>query len=72
MGVDQQLSFPIIIKSGTNTNCKPIHYYFNYSVYPVTITYLHHDGKELLTGEVTKKDKQFQLSPWGVMIVEEN
>jgi beta-galactosidase len=71
-GLDQQLSFPIITKFGVNQNGKTVHYYFNYSAAPATFTYPYNDGKELLQNETIQKNKQLQLKPWGVQIIEEH
>jgi beta-galactosidase len=71
-GIDQQLYFPLITKSGVNKNGKLIHYYFNYSSSPVTFTYLYKNGKELLSDEIMVNNKQVTLQAWGVIIAEED
>jgi beta-galactosidase len=70
-GVDQQISFPLIIKSGVNQKGKSVHYYFNYSAVPRSVQYPYANGKELLTNEAIAKGKELQLEAWGIKIVEE-
>lgn len=71
-GPDQQLTFPLITRSGTNQQGKAIHYYFNYSPTASSIKYPYSAGKELLGNESINKEQQLSLAPWGVKIVEEN
>jgi beta-galactosidase len=70
--LDQQLAFPLITKSGVNEKGKTIHYYFNYSSIANTFNYPYKEGKELLSAESVIKNKEVQLEPWGVKIIEEN
>ncbi|CAN5419053.1 hypothetical protein BH10BAC3_BH10BAC3_28170 [soil metagenome] len=72
MGADQQLSFPLITKSGINQQGKNIHYYFNYSADKKTLVYPHNKGMELLSGKSVAKNGALELAPWGVIIVAEN
>ncbi len=71
-GVDQQLTFPLITKSGVNKQGKAVHYYFNYSSIPASVTYPYANGKELLSNEPSPKSKVMKLAAWDVKIVEEN
>jgi beta-galactosidase len=71
-GADQQLSFPLITKSGVNQQGKPVHYYFNYSPAKQTINYAHNNGKELLAGKAVAKNSPMELAPWDVKIVAED
>jgi beta-galactosidase len=71
-GTDQELKFPLIVKSGTNQQGKTIHYYFNYSAAPVSFTYPYKTGTELLSGSSVNSTAKTELAPWGVKIVEEN
>ena len=64
-------NFPLITKSGLNQMGKTIHYYFNYSAEMQVFNYPFNDGKELLSGDVVTKNKQVQLKPWGIKIIEE-
>lgn len=69
-GVDQQIQFPIITKTGTNSKGKTLHYYFNYSNQAVNFLYPYAQGTELLQGDVVSFQQTVTLEPWGVMIVE--
>ncbi|WP_198174733.1 beta-galactosidase [Spirosoma arboris] len=71
-GAEQQLSFPLITKSGVNQQGKTIHYYFNYSATPASLTYTYKAGKELLSNGAIAPNAVMPLEPWGVKIVEEN
>jgi beta-galactosidase len=68
----QQLAFPIITKSGINTQGKTIHYYFNYSGIPQKVNYINKNGKELIDNKAISTNTNLDLEPWGVKIVEEN
>ncbi|MBN8826017.1 MULTISPECIES: beta-galactosidase [unclassified Spirosoma] len=71
-GVDQQLTFPLIVKSGVNQQGKLIHYYFNYSATPGSVKYPYKAGKELLADQPITSGQSMSIEPWGVKIVEEN
>jgi beta-galactosidase len=51
---------------------KTIRYYFNYSGAPVTFTYRHKAGADLLTSRAVKADDAINLGAWDLAIVEEN
>ena len=70
-GVDQELAFPLIVKSGINQEGKHVHYYFNYSEVPNSLRYPHKDGVELLTDSTVTKAQTLDVEPWGVLIIEE-
>lgn len=70
-GKDQELKFPLIVKSGTNQQGKIIHYYFNYSGEPKSFTYPYPKAKVLLTAETLTGQGQITLPAWGFTIVEE-
>ncbi|MBB6693539.1 beta-galactosidase [Cohnella xylanilytica] len=69
-GADQELSFPLIVKSGTNEAGKTIRYYFNYSDEPRAFAYPHGDGTELLSDRAVRSGERIELDRWGVAIVE--
>lgn len=69
-GADQELSFPLIVKSGTNEAGKTIRYYFNYSDEPRSFVYPHGDGTELLSDRAVRSGERIELDRWGVAIVE--
>lgn len=70
-GSNQELAFPIIVKSGTNADGKQIRYYFNYSGEAVTFVYPHAAGRELLAGRSVDSGEQLEIAPWGVVIISE-
>ncbi|GIO15439.1 beta-galactosidase [Cohnella xylanilytica] len=69
-GADQELSFPLIVKSGTNEAGKTIRYYFNYSDELRSFAYPHEDGTELLSDRAVRSGERIELDRWGVAIVE--
>jgi beta-galactosidase len=70
-GVDQQIAFPLITKSGINERGNAVHYYFNYADAPGAISYPYAHGRELLTNREILPGHMMDIDPWGVMIVEE-
>lgn len=70
-GDAQKLSFPIITKTGVNTQGKTVRYLFNYSAIATTINYPFANGQELISGEAVNKNASVELDPWGFKIVEE-
>jgi beta-galactosidase len=71
-GVDQQISFPLITKSGVNQKGKTVHYYFNYSANAASLTYPYGSGKELLSGNSISGNSTLQMAPWDIKIIEVN
>ena len=63
--------YPIIMRSGVNSNKKNIHYIFNYSAEEKSIEYPYADSRSLLDNQVLKKGSQITVEPWGVVIAEE-
>ena len=70
-GPDQELAYPLITRGGRNQAGKSVHYYFNYSAQPGTVTYPHAAGRELLSGVAVNKGQSLQLGAWGFQIIEE-
>lgn len=70
-GVDQQLSFPVIVKKGVNQQGKNVYYYFNYSPGRQTISYPYAKAKELLGNKAVAANSQLVLEAWGIAILEE-
>ncbi|KRF42727.1 beta-galactosidase [Paenibacillus sp. Soil787] len=70
-GKDQDIHYPLIVKSGVNDQGKTVRYYFNYSDRPETLKYPHAEGKELLSGEAVKQGEVRELTRWGIAIIEE-
>lgn len=70
-GIDQEISFPLIIKSGINQEGKVIHYYFNYSMNSNSFHYPYNQGMELLTDKAVSANEFITIEPWGFVIIEE-
>ncbi|WP_370477324.1 beta-galactosidase [Tamlana flava] len=71
-GKDQNLTYPIIVKTGTNKKGKTVRYFFNYSQEKQTLKYQYGRGTELLNGDKIQNEQPLTLEPWGLQIVEEN
>jgi beta-galactosidase len=69
--VDQDLAFPLIVRSGVNRYGRAIHYYFNYSGEARSFVYPHARGVELLSGKSVEMGETVTLEPWGVVVMEE-
>lgn len=70
-GEDQQLSFPLIVKSGVNRHGSTIRYYYNYSAESVSFQYPYGAGEELLSGNPVAHAEELKLEAWGVFIISE-
>lgn len=70
-GADQQLAFPLIVKSGVNTLGRTVRYYFNYSDRPRSFTYPYSDGWELIGEHDIKQGEHVELDRWGFVIIQE-
>ena len=71
-GKDQQVAWPVVVKSGVNQEGKTIHYLFNYSGGISKQTYPYKKGTELLSNKAVEQNSMLALEPWGVKIIEEN
>lgn len=69
--VERQYQFPIIMRSGTNDKGRNIHYIFNYTDQPKTVTYPYKNSKSLLDGQKLTSGSMVTIDPWGVVIGEE-
>lgn len=65
-GVDQNIHFPIIVKSGKNELGKQIHYYFNYADKPASFIYPYKNGTELLSGSAIQGGGNISLPAMGL------
>ncbi len=63
-----QYQFPIIIRSGCNSEGHKIHYLFNFSYEERTINYPYDHSKSLLDEQQLKKGEAVKIAPWGVVI----
>lgn len=70
-GMDQEIAFPLITKSGRNQDGKIIHYYFNYSMDTRSYQYPYKDGEELLSNKMVATQELVDIEPWGIKIIEE-
>jgi beta-galactosidase len=70
-GMDQDIQYPLIVKSGVNDQGKTVRYYLNYSDRTETLKYPHAEGKELLSGQAVKQGEVRELTRWGIAIIEE-
>lgn len=70
-GTDQELAFPIIVKSGVNEQGNTIRYVFNYSDQATSFENAYGDGTELLTGTAVSGGQNIELEPWGFCIIEQ-
>lgn len=71
-GHDQELAFPLIVKTGVNRQQQRVRYYFNYSDEPVSMVYRHGAAAELLSGREVQPEEKLELEPWGVRILLEH
>jgi beta-galactosidase len=69
---DQELHFPIVTKSGVNTQGKNVRYLFNYSPETKTLKYNYKTGNDLLSDKKIEKGQELKLEPWGFVVIEEN
>lgn len=68
---DKQLSYPVVVKYGTNDQGKTIRYYLNYSNKEQSVIYNFNKGVDLFKNRILKKGDNFLLKPWDLLIVEE-
>ena len=68
---DNQLSYPIVMRYGTNDQGKTIRYYLNYSGKDQSVIYNFDKGTDLLNNKILKKGDSISLKPWDLLIVEE-
>jgi beta-galactosidase len=71
LSADNQTTYPIVEKTGTNDQGKTIRYFLNYSGKQQTVVYRKDKGLELLTNKVVGKNENLVLKPWDLMIIEE-
>jgi beta-galactosidase len=69
---DHKFSWPLIAKSGTNSDGNRVHFYYNYSSEKLDFDYPHNSGEELVSGQRISNGFNLSIEPWGVLIIEEN
>ncbi|MDC7683780.1 beta-galactosidase [Asticcacaulis sp. BYS171W] len=70
-GPDQDLPEKVQVKHATSKAGKKLHFYYNYSTAPVSVTYAYKPATELLGGAKVATGQAIELQPWGVAILEE-
>ncbi|WP_338588803.1 beta-galactosidase [Paenibacillus sp. Y5S-9] len=70
-GADQELAFPIIVKTGVNDQGNTIRYYFNYADEATSFVNAYGEGTELLAGTPIAEGEKIELEPWGIRIIEQ-
>ena len=63
---------PVRVKSGVNSQGRPVHFLLNYSSAPAAAGYSFGAGKDLLTGRAVAAGQSLTVAPWDLMIVEES
>jgi beta-galactosidase len=71
-GIDQEMSFPLIVKSGLNQFGNIVRYYFNYSSSKKSFSYPYGNGTELLSNLDIESGERMELDSWGFVIIEES
>lgn len=71
VAVEKSLPVAVHAVNGVDRAGRTLHYYFNYSGSPATLTYSHAAGTELLTSRHVSTSQQITLRPWDLAIVEE-
>lgn len=66
-----QLSYPLVMKYGTNDQGKTIRYFLNYSNTEQSFVLNYSNGPDLLTNKQLKKGDRITIKPWDLLIMEE-
>ncbi len=68
---EKHITYPLVMRQGTNDQGKIIRYYLNYSGKDLSIPYNYGKGTNLFTNELLKRGDAISLKPWDVAIIEE-
>jgi beta-galactosidase len=68
---ENHITYPVVIRHGTNDYGRTIRYYLNYSDKSASIVYSSNKGTNLFSNSSLKKGDEIMIDPWGVVIVEE-
>ncbi len=68
---ENHITYPIVIRQGTNDQGKTIRYYLNYSGKESQVVYDKPKGTNLFTDSSVTKGDRIVLKPWDVAIIEE-
>jgi beta-galactosidase len=71
LDVTQDIQFPVIIRNGTNSKGKKIHYFLNYSGEPQNFKYHFNKGTELVTCKQILHQQELKIASWDMLIIEE-
>jgi beta-galactosidase len=71
-GTEQEMSFPIIIKSGVNDQGNTIKFFFNYSFQEQKIEYPFEESTELLSDKSVHIGDSLTIKPWSFKVLEVN
>jgi len=66
--ISEQITFPIIKKTGINQNGKLIQYFLNYSDKSMSVNYVGRESVELFSNSSIKDKDSFSIKPWSVNI----
>ncbi|MFS0724403.1 beta-galactosidase [Paenibacillus sp. 1P07SE] len=70
-GMDQELAFPLIVRSGMNRDGRQVRYYFNYSADPQEFVYPHRAATDVLCDRRVEQGDAVDLPAWGFAILVE-
>ena len=68
---ERQYEFPVILRSGINGKGRQLHYIFNYSYEPKTVSYPYADSRSLLDGKKLRQGQTVTIGPWDVLVAVE-
>ncbi|WP_404424871.1 beta-galactosidase [Nibricoccus sp. IMCC34717] len=66
----KEVSFPVIVREGTNAKGHRLRFIFNYSVNPVVSRHYGAEGRDLLSGLLYSDADPVQLPPWGCAVLD--
>lgn len=69
--IDNQLTYPIVMKNGINDQGKTIRYFLNYSDKEQAFVYYYTKGTDLPSDKTFKNGDHLSLKPWDILVVEE-
>jgi len=68
---EKNITYPVVMKFGTNDQGKIIRYYLNYSNKEVQVVYDYSKGTNLFSNTLISKGGRIVLKPWDIGIIEE-
>jgi len=67
----KNLTYPLVVRQGTNDQGKLIRYYLNYSGKDMLVEYTYQGGTNLFSNTPVKRGDTISLKPWDIAIIEE-